>query len=145
MDINPYQPSATPNIPAKPTSASGSRFGRARLYVFLVIWLGFTIWTYLIVSSGLSAPTRSRVALTTASTILGPMTGAISRDMQGCCLRFSLSLLPYCAASVGIAAVAQMVRLPFERFAGAVRMLLWILGWTGWFMGGIVSFIHALF
>ncbi len=55
------------------------------------------------------------------------------------------SMLPYCAAFAGTGVLAQVVKLPFDRFARAVRMVLWTVGWTGWFMGGIVSFMHALF
>ena len=144
MNINPYEASVDTSIPSKPLSPSRRRFHGAHLVVFLVIWCGFSIWTFAIVKSGLDQPTGEIIAVTTIATILGPMTGAISRDMQGCCLKFSLSLLPYCAASAGVGAWAQVIRLPFNRFARSARMILWIAGWIGWFMGGIVSFLHSL-
>ena len=145
MNINPYEPPTKPVSVERPPLVA-SHFSRLHLYVFLAIWCGFTIWTFLIVNSGLDSGSgkSATVFRTTVATILGPMTGAISRDLQGCCLRFSLSLLPYCAASAGIGVLAQVLPLPFERFARAVRILLWTVGWIGWFMGGIVSFMHAL-
>ena len=82
--------------------------------------------------------------LTTLGTILGPMTGAISRNCQGCCPAFSLSLLPYCGAFLAAGTLPLFIKLPFSRGASALRMTLWIVGLLGWFFGGIVSFGHAL-
>jgi len=146
MDINPYAASAEPASAEKPIAVPARRFRRTHLYVFLAIWLGFTFWTFAIVNSGVdSSPGRTRtVCVTTAATILGPMTGAISRNLQGCCLNCSLSLLPYCVASAGLGIAAQFIKFPFERFSNPIRMVLWIVGWLGWFFGGIVSFMHAL-
>lgn len=143
--INPYEP------PRKPSSAGmrrlvQSRFTRWHGITLAVIWAGFTLLTFSIVYAGADEGSgRARaIILTTMGTILGPMTGAISRDFQSCCLEFSLSLLPYAAAFPIVGTVAQLVRWPFEWGAGALRMLLWIVGWLGWFLGGIVSFGHAL-
>lgn len=120
-------------------------FTRVHLFVFLGIWLCFTALTYWIAEHGIEQDSHGRlVLLTTLGTILGPMTGAISRDCQSCCLAFSLSLLPYCAAILILGAVPLFVKLPFRRGAFALRMVLWIVGLLGWFLGGIVSFGHAL-
>jgi hypothetical protein len=122
-------------------------FTQAHFWVFLLIWGGFTFLTYRIVSVGVddNEPRRSRlVFLTTAATITGPMTGAISRDLQSCCLEFSLSLLPYCGAILSVGVLAQIINWPSNWPARAIRMLVWILAWLGWFMGGMVSFAHAL-
>jgi hypothetical protein len=122
-----------------------NHFARAHFFVFLGIWLAFTLLTFWIADHGIDEDGHGRlVFLTTCGTILGPMTGAISRDLQGCCLMFSLSLLPYCGALLAIGTVPLFLRLPFEQGASVLRMAMWIVGLVGWFLGGIVSFGHAL-
>ena len=116
------------------------------MVTFLIIWLLFSALTYRIADSGISSGSDHNrlVFATTLGTILGPMTGAISREWQGCCLNFSLSLLPYCGAALAVGAIALFVKLPFQRGAEIVRMCLWVAGLCAWFAGGIVSFGHAL-
>jgi hypothetical protein len=122
-----------------------NNFSRLHLVVLLVIWTFFTGWTYWIAEHGIDQYEHTRlVVLTTGGTILGPMTGAISRNCQSCCLEFSLSLLPYCGAFLILGTVPSLVRLPFVTGASALRMTAWIVGLLGWFSGGIVSFGHAL-
>jgi hypothetical protein len=122
-----------------------NHFTKAHLFVFLGIWLGFTALTFWIAEHGIDQYDHRRlVILTTLGTILGPMTGAISRNCQSCCLAFSLSLLPYCGAFLAVATLPLFIKLPFNWGASALRMTLWILGLLGWFLGGIVSFGHAL-
>ena len=144
--VNPYQSPKKPGLRGKPLGVFKNQIGRAHFVVFLVIWGFFTCWTGLIVGAGVDdGSDRLRLVIaTTAGTILGPLTGAISRDMQSCCLEFSLWLLPYSGAFLLVGVLAQVVKWPFRRFSGVLRMLLWIVGWLGWFMGGIVSFAHAL-
>ena len=80
-----------------------NHFTKAHLFVFLGIWLGFTALTYWIAEHGIEQDSHRRlVILTTLGTILGPMTGAISRNCQSCCVAFSLSLLPYCGAFLAV-------------------------------------------
>jgi hypothetical protein len=60
-----------------------NHFTKAHLFVFLGIWLGFTALTYWIADHGIDDYDHRRlVTLTTLGTILGPMTGAISRNCQ---------------------------------------------------------------
>ena len=121
-----------------------NHFAKAHLFVFFGIWLFFTLLTYWIAEHGIEQYDHGRlVFLTTCGTILGPMTGAISRDCQSCCLSFSLSLLPYCGAFLIVGAIPLFIRLPFKRGASFLRMALWIVGLLGWFLGGIFSFAHA--
>ena len=87
---------------------------------------------------------KGRVLLTTAGTISGPMTGALARDWQGCCLEFSIFLLPCCGSALVGAAAFQFIPLPLKRGATAIRLSVWTVGLLVWFMGGIVSFGHAL-
>lgn len=122
------------------------RFHRWHLWTALALWLVFTVWTYLIVSSGLDdASDRPGVVMaTTVGTIAGPMTGAISRGFQSCCLDFSLSLLPHCLAALAIGVVAQLMSKSQHPLMIAVQAVLWLAGLVIWFGGGIVSFGHAL-
>jgi hypothetical protein len=100
---------------------------------------------YWIAEHGIAQYNHQRlVVLTTLGTILGPMTGAISRDCQSCCLNFSLSLLPYCAAFLIVGTIPLLIKFPFRLGAAALRMILWTVGVLGWFLGGILSFAHAL-
>jgi len=122
-----------------------NNFTKNHFWVLLGIWLCFTGWTYWIADHGIDRYDHDRlVVLTTLGTILGPMTGAISRDCQSCCLEFSLSLLPYCGAILITGTIPSFLRLPFESGATALRMTAWGVGLLGWFLGGIVSFAHAL-
>ena len=123
-----------------------NHFTKAHFFVFLGIWLCFTAWTYLIAEHGIEQYDHNKlVVLTTLGTVLGPMTGAISRDCQSCCLAFSLSLLPYCVTFLILGTIPLFIRVPFRRGASALRMTLWIVGLLGWFSGGICSLIcHAL-
>jgi len=123
-----------------------NRFHRWHLWTALALWLVFTAWTYLIVSSGLDdASDRPGIVMaTTVGTVLGPMTGAICRGFQSCCLDISLSLLPYCLAALGIGVAAQLMSKSQHPLVIAIQMVLWIAGFFIWFGGGIVSFGHAL-
>ena len=38
---------------------------------------------------------------------------------------------------------SEFIKLPFSQGASMVRMMMWIIGLLGWFLGGIVSFGHA--
>ncbi len=80
----------------------------------------------------------------TVATITGPLTGAISRGFQSCCLEYSLLLLVFCAPVLLGGILLQFLRLPERRWTGTLRMTAWVLGWVVWFGGGILSFGHAL-
>lgn len=115
---------------------------RKHVAIFAAIWLLFAIVTFFITNAGLDD--KGRVLLTTAGTVLGPMTGALARDWQSCCLQFSLGLLPYCGPALIGAVAFQFIPLPLKRGATAIRLTVWTMGLLVWFMGGIVSFGHAL-
>lgn len=121
-------------------------FGTAHLLVFIAVWGPFTALTYYVADRGLDdGPEHDRaVVVTTLASITGPMVGAISRDLQGCCLEFSLWLLPYCGAFLVVGVLAQLVRLPRWAPIRAFQLMLWLVGLLVWFGGGIVSFGHAL-
>ena len=106
----------------------------------------FTILTFLITNAGVDQGPdhNARVLQTTLGTITGPLTGAISRGFQRCCLEFSLKVMLYCAPFLLIGVLVQFIGLPHNAWLNALRMSLWIIGWLAWFLGGIVSFGHAL-
>ncbi len=123
-----------------------ARFGFSHAIVFGVLWLCFTVLTYSAVSGGLTNASQERglVILTTLGTITGPMTGAICRRFQGCCLEASLSLLPYAAVGLIFGGLFQGLPLPQRVGWQSLRLGVWGLGWLVWFASGIVSFAHAL-
>ena len=104
-----------------------NNFTWAHLIVFLVIWSTFTVFSFLIADRGLDkGPDHTRqVVQTTLATIAGPMTGAVSRNLQSCCLEFSLSAVallrrPVCGGRDSpVAEVARLV-LCTSRAARAV-------------------------
>jgi len=122
-------------------------FSRWHLGIFLGIWLAFAALTHDIVSRLLddAAGRPGVVAATAAGSLLGPMSGAISRGFRpGCCLAFSLALLPYCLPALAVAALVQVLLPTGARWLRAVRLLIWVVGLVVWFGGGIVSLGHAL-
>ncbi|MBZ0257615.1 hypothetical protein K8I31_16230 [bacterium] len=123
-----------------------NNFTRAHVYVFTVIWILFGLLTFYVVNRGLDEGDQhhATVLITTFFTFTGPMNGAISRSFQGCCLEASLSLLPYCGIFPIVGIAVQVVRWPFQRFASVLRLIIWGVGWFGWFAGGILSLGHAL-
>jgi len=122
-----------------------NHFTKAHAYVFVGIWLCFTALNYWIAEHGIEQYDHGKlVFLTTCGTILGPMTGAISRNCQSCCLNFSLSLLPYCGSFLVAGTIPLFLKFPFQRGASVLRVTFWILGLLGWFVGGFVSYLHAL-
>jgi len=144
--MNPFKPPQVEQ-PVRSSSLPG-RFwlGRWHLFAFPFPWAVSATMTFMAVSNNLdhAAERRGRVAVTTLGSLLVPMTGGISRDMQGCCLRFSLSLLPWCLASILIAILVQWKWRPVHLVGHLIRFLIWCVGWLGWFAGGIASLGHAL-
>ena len=124
-----------------------ARLFRWHAWTAVALWLAFSGLTLLLVLSGLDRATeRPRTVIaTTAATALGPMTGAVSRDFQSCCVNFSVSLLPYCLVGLLAGLAVQLIVPARGPASGAVRAVSWIAGWGIWFGGGIVSFGHALF
>jgi len=119
---------------------------RIHIAVFTAIWASFTVLTFLVTNAGVDKGSEhnARVVQATLGTITGPLTGAISRGFQSCCLRFSLSVMAFCAPVLLMGIAIQFVGTSEQRSLRVVRMVLWILGWIVWFMGGILSFGHAL-
>jgi len=123
-----------------------ARFSRWHLWSALTIWFVFAALTLWIVSLGLDDARQhpNVVAATTVGTLLGPMTGAISRGFQSCCLAFSLSLLPWALAGLALGVAVQVFTPHAPRWLAPLRVIFWIAGLVVWFGSGIVSFGHAL-
>jgi len=121
-------------------------FGTGHTIVFGVVWLCFTALTFSAVSGGLTNASQERglVIMTTLGTISGPMTGAISRRFQSCCLQASLALLPYAAIGLFTGVAFQCLPIPCRSGWQVLRLSVWGLGWIVWFGSGILSFAHAL-
>lgn len=119
---------------------------KSHAFVFAGLLALFSVWTYVGTNGGLDqGPDHTkRVWQTTAGTICGPLTGAISRGFQGCCLAFSLMLMKWCAPVLLLGVVAQFIGKRGGWRAYAARMFFWSAGWLVWFLGGIASFGHAL-
>lgn len=81
----------------------------------------------------------------TLGAITGPLTGAISRGFQFGSLGTPLALMAYCAPVLLIGLLMQVIRLPEGRFARFLRLAFWILGWSVWFFGGLISVMDAMF
>jgi hypothetical protein len=110
--------------------------------LLLLLFSGLTFWfTY----AGIDRRTgRTRqIVQTTAATIAGPMTGAVARDFQVCCTRFSLHIMAYCAPVLGLALLVQLFS-PRRGWLKGLLLMAWVTGWLVWFGGGIFSFFHAL-
>ncbi|MFM8496292.1 MAG: hypothetical protein ACKOEM_12320 [Planctomycetia bacterium] len=123
-----------------------NNFTRWHVRVAFALWLAFAALTLVILLRGLdhAAQRPLTVAATVAGSVLGPMSGALSRGLQPCCLAFSLSLMPFCLAALAVATAAQVVRLPEVSWVRITRLAIWAAGLILWFGGGIVSFAHAL-
>jgi hypothetical protein len=124
-----------------------SRLSRAHLWAVLALWAIATALTLLALLTGLDHPRNELPALfaATAGTVLGPMTGAIARHFQPCCLHFSLSLLPACGGALAAAAVLQLLIPPAHFLLRALRLTAWALGLLAWLAGGLIALVgHAL-
>jgi hypothetical protein len=148
---NPYavphaQPSESTAATAVVDAPRQPAFTRAHVRVFVGLLTLASIATFLITVRGLDDGVGKwqTVTTTTLMTISGPLTGAVSRDLQHCCLTYSVSLLPWCLPPMIAAFALQQFWRPQSRIGEGVRVAAWGLGWAGWFFAGFVSFAHAL-
>ncbi len=112
--------------------------------IFGVLLVLFSLLVLFITMAGIDeGPDHDRqVLVTTFLAVTGPFVGAIARDMSSCCLEFSLLISAFCAPLLLIGIAVQFL----GRASGprGYRLLLWTLGWFAWFLGGLMSFGHAL-
>lgn len=95
-------------------------------------------------AQGVDLEWLGRIALTTLATITGPLTGAVARGGQSCCVAMGLRALAWVGPLLASSIVLQIVGLPRGRKGQAVRSALWVVGWLAWFASGLVSLGHAL-
>jgi len=112
--------------------------------VFASLLALFTILTFL-ETEGYKSSDGVHPLQATAGTITGPFTGAIARGYQSCCLKVSVTLTAYCAPILLFGVFVQFIRLPEGRLSRTLRMVLWVVGWLVWFLGGILALGHAMF
>jgi len=117
------------------------RCSQLQVWVALILFLAIAGLTF---SFAVRQYPLRAAAATSLSVALGPMAGAVVRNYQGCCLDFSLMLLPYCAAGLMGAFAVQLIVPPRGWVTRTLRLLAWAVGWFIWFGGAIVSFMHAL-
>ncbi len=126
-------------------SGPGRVFSLAHVGIFLGLWLAAALLTFIALEAGLSGDRRVvKLLAASVAAISGPLTGAISRDLSGCCLEVSLSILPYGALGPAVATLLQWLVRPHRWYGHAARLAAWLLGWIVWFGGGFLSLGHAL-
>jgi hypothetical protein len=89
-------------------------------------------------------PGAGRIAAATLATLAGPFTGAIARPDEPFCWTTARSLLPTSAGFLLMAALCQVLPLPFRRGALAFRVVAWIIGLVVWFGASIISLLNAI-
>jgi hypothetical protein len=121
-------------------------FHKGHWVALACLWIGFSIATCLVTNDGLDlGPDHDkRIIQATLGTITGPLTGAIARDFQECCLRFSLVLMAFSGPVLLVGILIQVLKLPDQRWVNWMRMGLWVFGWVAWFLSGSISLTHAL-
>ena len=123
-------------------------FSASHVIVVAGLWIAFGILDAIIAGAGLTGltdPERMlRASMTGLAAIAGPMTGAVARDFQGCCLWFSLTVMPFAAIGPVIALAIQFLVPARSTVLIVVRLMAWTIGWLVWFGSGILSLGHAL-
>jgi len=119
---------------------------KAHVIVFACLLAAFTLLTFSATNAGVDKGSEhnTRVLQATVGAITGPLVGAIARGFQGCCLKFSLTIMAYCAPVLVVGLLMPCMRPADRKWIRVMRMGLWTLGWLAWFMGGMLSFGHAL-
>ena len=125
---------------------SMNKLNKFYLITFLGIFVAFTLLTFLITNAAADRGVEHNwvVLKATLGTITGPMVGALTRGWQDCCLKFSLGVMMFAAPVLLICILFQFIPLPGKKWWTGFRMFVWVLGWLVWFLGGILSFGHAL-
>lgn len=119
---------------------------RNQAWAAAAMWLASSVLTLQVTTQTLDRePDRDMtIAVTTVSTILGPMTGAIARHGESSCLAFSLSLLPVCLGALLFAILVQLFVAPEKLLRLSLRWSSWCIGLAVWFGGGVLSLGQAL-
>jgi hypothetical protein len=81
----------------------------------------------------------------TLATVTGPFDGTIARPGDGAAWMAARWCLPACASFLVLAALCQVVPLPFRRGAFAFRIGTWTVGLFVWLSGAVPSLLNAIF
>jgi hypothetical protein len=101
--------------------------------------------TFLVLLPGnLSGHGESQIVGASLGAFCGPFVGAIARNFQPCCWKFSTGVFPFCAAILGAGTLVQLIPLPSGPCSRRVRIFTWCIGLCGWFAGIPISFLHAI-
>jgi hypothetical protein len=120
-------------------------FERAHGISFLAVYVLFGILTFLALRSAQKPnATLPKALAVSVGSFAGPFTGAMARDFQSCCWQNSLQLAPYCGGVLVLGTLLQWIPRSLQAGQRTLRLAFWILGWLGWFGGGVISFAHAL-
>jgi hypothetical protein len=124
---------------------SSQHFTRTHFKILLVFVLVFSALSAFWMSQQSPSDRRGNWNVATVVfTFLGPFAGAITRHLESGGLHFSLGLYPYCAAFLFAAVICQFVPLPFRRGQSEFRIVAWVVGLLGWFLGAPISFLGIL-
>jgi hypothetical protein len=85
-----------------------------------------------------------RSPLRAAEVALGPFAGGVAREWQSCCAANSLALAPYASALLAAGVAAQFLLVPVSPWRARLRLFVWGAAWLGWFLFGVLSYLHAL-
>jgi hypothetical protein len=110
---------------------------------FLWIYIIFTGIIAFVAYAGLDKEPRHTVLVikTTLCSISGPMTGAIARDYQSCCLKFCQGMLKK-ALPILLLGLTACIFIPSNR--RWIGRTVWVLSWLVWFFFGLISMLHAI-
>ena len=109
------------------------------LFLLLNAWIAWSVRE--------ASSSEERLVWMVLSVPLGPLTGAVVRgwpvdSTHDHCIDNAFSLLPWHALLLGVAVLLQWVGS--ARPPGWIRLTIWILGWSAWYAGGILSLAHSL-
>jgi hypothetical protein len=115
-------------------------FTKKHAFILLGLYVPFGLLILLSMINGRESSPGKILTLPVLGLIMGPFTGAVIRNLQSCCWSFSCSIAPYFALFLAGGLIPQF----FSQLKSSLRLALWAIGWLGWFVGIIVSFLHAL-
>jgi len=110
---------------------------------FLWIYIIFTGIIAFVAYAGLDKGPRhtTLVIKTTLCSIAGPMTGAVARDYQSCCLKASQDMMKMALPILFLGLTACFFIPPSKRW---LERTTWVFSWIVWFFFGAFSAFVAM-
>lgn len=78
--------------------------------------------------------------------VTGPYSGFLAHGGRNCCREVTDALMPAAASLLALGVLAAIVPLPAAfrpRAVASVRVALWSLGWSAWFLSALLSLSHV--